>query len=514
MGHRARRLAVLACLLAPSAVRAQLAPVGVPAGVVRVELDGRIDIWDHRWRDGQREPLGTDLSSPALGSDLLPSLTDADARIGRITGLPAYRLNLGALTTDAEAEDSRGYLGLALGLTRALTVFGRVPLVRVRVQTHYDLVATSATDAGLNPGSAQQGTFFQQFDASLTALGGRIAAGDFDGNPALKARAQSTLDDATTLRGDLFGLLADPATASPFVPTTASAAGTAIATRLTDLQTTLAGDFGVTGFTTAPALPTAAVTGEEFLGALSDPSGPIALSTNPTKLTFRGDAEAGLALTLVDHWDRGPHRGGFRAAAEGLVRFPTGRVAQPDRILALGTGDGQTDLEVRLTTDLGAGRFGLRAEGTYTRQLASDYILRVAPPTQPLAPITLLSAVRRDPGDIVSLAVRPFYRLAPTIAIQGSAMVWSRGRDEASYLTPADEIPGVDAGVVGEDTKATATVLGIGVTYSSPGRFRAGGNGLPVDASWSYERVVHETGGIVADRNAMRAKFRFYFDLF
>ena len=50
-------------------------------GVVRVELDGTMDIWDHRWRDGAREPLGADLSSPALGSDLLPFLSDADARI-------------------------------------------------------------------------------------------------------------------------------------------------------------------------------------------------------------------------------------------------------------------------------------------------------------------------------------------------------------------------------------------------------------------------------------------------
>ena len=109
MGLCARRLAILACLCAPSAVRAQLAPVGVPAGAVRVDLDGAIDIWDDRWRAGEREPLGADLSSPAVGSDLLPSLGDADARIGRITGLSGYRLNLGALTTGAQAEDSRLY---------------------------------------------------------------------------------------------------------------------------------------------------------------------------------------------------------------------------------------------------------------------------------------------------------------------------------------------------------------------------------------------------------------------
>lgn len=513
MGLCARRLAVLASLLAPPAVRAQLAPVGVPAGAVRVELDGAIDSWDHRWRDGEREPLGADLSSPAFGSDRLLSLGDAEARVGRITGLSGYRLNLGALTTDAQAEDSRLYFGAALGVTRFITVFGRMPLVRVRVQTSFDLVPTAAADAGLNPGGATQATFFQQFDASLATLGARIAAGDFDGDPALKASAQSTLDAGGALRSDLFGLLSDPV-ASPFVPTATSTAGTAVTARVTDLQTTLATDFGVSGFTSAPALPTEPVTSAEFVALLADPAGPIATRPGETNLTFRGDAEAGVALTLVDHWDQGTRRGGFRAAVEGLVRLPTGRVAQPDRLLTLGTGEGQTDAELRLIADLGAGRWGLRAEGMYNRQLAADYLVRVAPPTQPLAPIDRLSAVHRDPGDVVSIAVRPFFRLVPTLAIQATAMHWSRGADAVAYLTPADEIPGVDAAELAEDSKAGATVLGFGITYSNPGRGRAGGSGLPVDASWGYQRVVRATGGIVPDRHSMRARFRFYFGLF
>ncbi len=514
MRQCARRLAVLAGLLAPSGAYAQLAPVGVPAGVLRVDLDGSVETWDHRWLDGEQAPLGADLSSPAAGSNILPSLSDADARIGRITGLTGYHLNLGALTADAIAEESRGSLGLALGLTRTITIFGNIPLVSTRVQTTYALAPTSASDAGLKPGTDVQATFFDQFDASLTTLSQRIAAGDYDGDPALKARAQSTLQDAATLRDDLFGLLADPVTASSFVPTATSAAGTATTTRLTTLQTTLASDFGVPGFSELPTLPTAPVETADLLAALGDAAGPSALRLGETKLTFRGDAEAGVALTLVNRWDRGRGRGGFRAAIEGLVRFPTGELARADRVLALGTGDGQTDVELRITADLGAGRVGLRAEGMYNRQLAADYLVRVAPPTQPLAGMDLLSAVRRDPGDVVRIAVRPFFRLAPTFAIEGTAMHWSRGEDEVSYVTPADEIPGVDASGLAQDTKASATVLGIGLTYSSAGKFREGGRGLPVDASWGYERIVRTSGGIVQDRHTFRARFRVYFGVF
>jgi hypothetical protein len=513
VGHWAGRLALLAGLLAPPTLSAQLAPVGVPRGALRVELDGQMAVWDHRWRDGRREPLAADIASSALGSDLFPFLADADVRIARITGIPDYRLDLGVLSADAQLEDTRGNLGLALGLTHSLTVFGRVPLVQVRTEIHY-AVAPGTGDAGVNPGTALQSGFFGELDASLSALSDRIAAGAFDGDPALKARAVSTLDAGSALRADLFGLLGDDATASPFVPVATSPAGQAISARVSALQSSLAADFGVGGFTATPALPDALAATDAFVAVVSDPTGLFGLRPGATKVTFRGDAEAGLAWTMVDHWDRERHQGGFRAALEGLVRFPTGRVARPDRVLALGTGDGQTDIEARITTDLGGGRWGLRAEGSYTRQLAADYLLRVAPPTQPLASLDLLSGIHRDPGDIVSLAVRPFYRLAPTLGLQASLTQWSRGADQVSYASAADEIPGVDAAIVAEDTKGSATTIGFGLTYSNPGGYRPGGRGLPVDAGWSYERVVRATGGIVPDRHIMRARLRIYLGVF
>ncbi|MFL5496567.1 MAG: hypothetical protein ACJ8DC_19445 [Gemmatimonadales bacterium] len=492
----------------PGAARAQLAPVGVPAGVLRIDIDGTMDIWDSRYRDGTREPLGTDLTSPALGSDLLP-LSDADARLGRITGLTGYRLNLGRLTTDEQADVSQGFFGGALGVTRWLTIFGRMPLVRSRVQAAISLDGSTG-DAGVNPGETAEATFFQELDGALATLGSRIAAGDYDANPATKALAQSTLASGTALREDLFGLLSDT-TASPFVPTSTSTAGTAVVSRVTDLQSVLAGTLGVTGFSTGVALPTDAVTTANLLDYVRDP---IGLRPGESKVTFRGDAEAGAAVTLLDHWDLGAHRGGARVAIQGLARFPTGVVARSDRLLALGTGDGQTDVEARMTADLGSGSWGVRLEGGFNRQLAADFLLRVAPPSQPFPSADLLTIVHRDPGDVVDLAVRPFVRLARTFAIQGSVRHWSRGADAVSYATADDSIADVSAAVLEEDTKASATVVGIGLTYSNPGGLRPGGNGLPVDAGWSYERVVKAGGGRVPNRHTMRAMFRVYFRLF
>ena len=117
MGYGARCLEVLVCLAAPLAVpstaSAQLPPVGVPPGVLRFELDGNFDSWDKRWRDGTREPLGVAFSSSALGSDLFPALAPYDTLIRRITGIGDYRLNLGSLTGDANADVSNATVGAA-----------------------------------------------------------------------------------------------------------------------------------------------------------------------------------------------------------------------------------------------------------------------------------------------------------------------------------------------------------------------------------------------------------------
>ena len=513
MGLGVRRLGAVLALLAPSAGSAQLPPVGVPAGVIRLEADGFLETWEDRYLDGNTQPLGTSLASSALGSSLLPSLAGAETQIRAITGLTSYQLNLGDLSADAHADQGFANFGGSLGLTRSITIFGRMPLVRSRIQYQLALDPAGA-NAGLNPGTSAHDAFFQQFDAALTTLSGRIDGGTYDGDPAQRAAAEAALAEGTALRDNLFLLLADPESASPFVPTTASEAGGAIATRVTSLQTTLSTDLGVDGFTAAAALPSAAATGDDLETFLGDPSGSVGLRAGQSVIGFRGDAEAGVALTLADRWDLQGGRGGFRAAVEGLVRFPTGVRARTDRLLALGTGDGQTDVEVRGTVDLGSGAWGVRLEGGYNRQLAGDIVARVAPPSQPFPGPDLLAELSLDPGDVVTLAARPFLRIARTIALIGTIEHQSRGEDEVSYRDPSSEIPGVDPAVLGQDTDASLTVAGIGITYANPGSLRPGGRGLPVDAGWSYERVLRASGGVVPDVHRVRARFRVYIGLF
>jgi hypothetical protein len=474
-----------------------------------VELDGSLETFDRRFRDGAREGYGADLSSPALGSDRIPLMADADARIGRVIGNPSYRINLGVLATDALADVGTGFLGLSLGLTDRITIFGRIPLVRARVQSHRTLGSSSA-DAGLNPGQLEQLAFFDEFDTALSTLSAKLAAGDYDANPTQRDLAQATLADATLLRADLFGLLADPATASPALPLSGSAAGTAIDARITTLQNTLANSLAVPGFALTPALPDAPFSDAELDQMLSFQ---FALRLGQSRVTFRGDAEVGATLTLLDTWDRSRRRGGVRAAVSGLVRLPTGRREQSDRPLDIGTGDGQPDVQLDLVTDIGSGPFGARLSGTYVRQLPDNITTRVTRPSQPFVGPDRLAVVRWDPGDIISIGVHPFYRLARTLAFQAGLDRWSHSTDQYSYASPADALPGIDPNILGEESKTHATVLSAGITYSNPGARAPGGRGLPVDASWSYERVLQAGGGRVPDTHRVAARFRVYFEV-
>ena len=111
------------------------------------------------------------------------------------------------------------------------------------------------------------------------------------------------------------------------------------------------------------------------------------MQTGESEVMYRGDAEAGLAVTIADRWDRGRGAGRLPRCRRGAGPLSHRRARRgTDRLLAIGTGDGQTDVELRGMMDLGSGNFGVRLEGGYNRQLAADVADRVAPPPSPSPP--------------------------------------------------------------------------------------------------------------------------------
>lgn len=499
----------------PTRAAAQLPPIGTPKGLIRLEVGGGFTSADSRYLDGIEQDLAADWNG-TIGTTMLPGLAPAEAQIRQLTGEANYNLNLGRSSVLAAYQVGRINLGLSYGLTGRLSLFGRIPIIRVRTQETLRQDSTSA-NAGFNPadpvfgtagGAAAATTFFSGFSTALTTLANNIAAGNYDSDPTQKALAQQTLANGTALRNGLYTLISDPTSASPVLPIATSAEGLAILSQISSLQGTLSSALGVNGFASLPDFPAARFGLGNFTDLLTSASGPgNAFLIDGLVRNRQGDAELGATYTLIDHWreDGGP---AFRLAATGLVRLPTGIVPQANLLFDRGTGDGQTDIEGSLVADIGRGALGARITADYNDQLPGTVTRRVAAPTAALAWASTTSAVRWDPGNEFTLTISPYYRLADGFAATGGATFWSHGSDQVSYAAmPAIGAPAAD--LLALDTRASATMLEGGFLFSSTGA--RGGKGLPVEAHWTYQFVASAAGGRVDKTRQTAIEFRVYY---
>ena len=378
-------------------------------------------------------------------------------------------------------------------------------------------IAGTSGDAGVNPADPSLGTvvgrgaaesFFSDFDTGLLALSTNLQGGAYDGDPAQRALAEQTLAGATAFRDSLRALVLDAGTASPFLPTATSGAGTTLAGRVTALQATLSNHLGVTSFATPLPLPVATDATFDTLGVLAtDPAGDFQYTSFAgQKRTGLGDAEVGAVLTLADSWDR-KARGGFRLAVEGLLRLPTGMKVESDAAYPAPVDGGQTDVQVQAAADMGRGNFGVRLAGGYQLQLASTVTRRVAPPGTVMAPLATTADVSLDPGDELFVGVTPFWRLARPLGLLVGVQYRRRSDDAASYEGAG--VPGLDAAVLGEGTGYSTVHLSLGINYSDVGRGVSPAR-MPIDAGWSWDTVIAASGGRVARSTTIRMLVRLY----
>lgn len=495
-------------LAAPAA--AQLPEIGVPGGTVRIEIGGEFASIDRQLTDGRSEPWRSQFASSAIGGAYFPDLIPSEATVASLAGLSTYSYNIGRATMDAQASRGTLRLGLSLGITDRLTVFGSLPLVQQRVQLAYRFDPTTA-DAGFNladplfgtpAGAAATTQFLSSFDTALDTLQARLDAGFYDGDPGQKAIAQATLAEGTGLFSGLDALLADPATQAPFVPTTTSAAGTAISTRISGTQVTLTG-LGITSFSDAVPLPTTTLTQDDYDLFLTASGGRVGARPFSTSSSFlAGDAEVGAAYTVLDAWDRHGAQGGIRLVVQALARLPTGSVVAQNDFVSLPSGEHQLDIEGSVVADFGKGRVGARLTGSYTNQMAAEFDRRVTRPSQPVPWANRRAIVEVDPGNVVGFRAEPFFRIGASLAVVGVFSYASRGSDGVTYVS--DAIAGVDASELAEGTDVTATTLGAGLSFAPARR----GGRAAIDGFWMYEKVVKASGGRVPATGAIRMGIR------
>ena len=507
----ARRLVLLLFLSCPAIapLSAQLQPVTVPRGLLRLEFAGRFDYWDRRYLDGTKQDAAGDFIRNPLDGAFLPALAADEAALRRVAGNQGLSLSLGASTGSMLVNVGTGSIGAAYGLGSRLTLFGNVPIVRVRVQNVFALDSTAAT-AGFNPahpvfGNSEGGptvTFLNQLGAALGTVAANLAAGVYDADPARKALAQQTLTQGTTLQTDLEALLLG----ATFLPLAGSAGAAAITAPIESLRsslTTLAGP----GFDALPAFPTARLSGAAFEGFATNPEGPIASSPFQAPiLQYLGDVELGAAFAWLE---RRPASGlAFRSVIQGTVRLRTGRLDLPQNFFDRSTGDRQSDLQADLVTDVLSGGFGARITARYVHQLPGRVTSRITPPDQPIAPASTTAELERDPGEIVELGIEPFIRIAPTLALVAGVRRWSKGADSYTYTRSQPPIEGLSPDLLAIGSRENATLLSASLSFAHPGIRKDGTIGLPMDAALRWERVIGSSLGRVPQRHTVAVQLR------
>jgi hypothetical protein len=510
------RCALLICtLFAAVPLAAQLPPLTAPKGLFRLELGGRFDNWDQTYFGGvKRDAAGDFIRDPATGA-WLPSLGVTEQRIREITGVQAIQLSLGKTSAHELVNVGTESIGAAYGLTRRLTVFGTIPIVRVRVQVVFSLDSTDAT-AGFNPadptfgngeGLGQMTGFFNQFEAALTTLRTQLDSNTVDLNK--RALAQATLARGRTLQADLLTFFGT----ATFIPLAGSAGAGALTGSIDSVRNILSSVLDIP-FTATPFFPTTGLAHDAVDDFATNPNGPIqAHPFEPPILRSIGDIEIGAAFLWLDHH---PAKGGLlvRSALQGTVRLRTGKLDQPDALFDLPTGDRQPDVQGDLVTDLGIGRIGARVTARYVLQLPGRQNRRITSPEQPIAPAATLAGVERDPGEIVEGMLEPYVRIAPHFSLVGGIRHWTKGIDRYKYAPNQTPIPGITPDVLAVGSKENGTVLSATLSFVHDGLRQDGTAGIPIDAMLHGELVVGSSQGRVPAKQTISLGLRLYRKIF
>lgn len=225
-------------------------------------------------------------------------------------------------------------------------------------------------------------------------------------------------------------------------------------------------------------------------------------STPPRLRYFPGDAELQAKIRLVPR--RGP--GPYAAAAQLVVRLPTGHLDSPHDLFDLPTGDHQTDLEVGIVQELTVARLvwlNLSVRGG--RQRPGTRVRRVAPQATPLVPRAATAQLAWDPGDYAAVDVAPLFRLSDSFGAGLTLGYWTTKRDRYTYRSAQDSIAvatrlgaPTPASLLDAGTSERRVRLGVAVTYVGPN----GEGGL------SIEQTVSGAGGSVPAGTVFRIVLR------
>lgn len=494
----------------------------IPRGALRIDFSPHYTNYNLRFSfgtpgiaDGTAEPLGTDLTVDTAGSNIFPTFSGAENAIRSLTGDAAYRLNVGKFSTIRDADVRHFPFGFALGVSRRLTVRLNIPIVTTRSQVTFTNDTTDA-NVGWNMADENYGTtttaadaaaLINQLSAAISEIEALIAAGNF-GCPTGPAcdQARGVVTRATALLGNLFAItgLGAGAEAVAFAPLATSAAGAAVLAEIAAVASELQA-LGTSPVTATLPLPTGRLSADDINNFLLAGPDFTALPIGFNRQTKFGDIEIGARFGLLMNATT-------RAVLTTTVRLPTGRPSSADNFVDIGTGDGQTDVELGIEAAFEPGNsVGLSFGASYTLQLAHSLVRRVTTPDAPIVPLSHRFLVKRDLGDVIRFSAYPTIRLSSVFRVFGSVHYFRKGRDSFSYpgSSPAGAL---DLALLEVETEMRALSYGGGIAYRSDQTSR--GRTLPIEAGLNYRAAFSGSGGLTPKTNSMQFYLRLFFHAF
>jgi hypothetical protein len=194
----------------------------------------------------------------------------------------------------------------------------------------------------------------------------------------------------------------------------------------------------------------------------------------------------------------------YQVGAGVLVRLGTGSAADPDIPLDLGSGDGQTDLEGRVFSNLRSGRFGLWGDARYGVQRPRTLTRRVGPPELALVPAINRATVEWTPGTYFQLELSPRYHFTEELAFTGGYRLFRKAEDEFVRVSAPPDPPDLsplpsppvftDVTLLAHGTEETLHELGGGLVLSTLSAWQEGRARLPLEARLGVRWVVGGEG--------------------
>ncbi len=415
----------------------------VPGGHVRLGVLGRYssfsDLYQIGGMTGGPHPL-RDLFSGPVGSGIFPFLAEPEDAV-RAAIDDDYELSLGTMSSVLEKSTARVPVSVDAGIFEWLTVGAAVPFVQNETEFTTTFAADSAgANAGFSPGVEDPAAV----TGFLTGLQGSIGGYDvFRGEMCTADPASDACRDATEVLADArsFERLLSLMYGSMFVPLDWSAAGTALQARLAAFSEA----FEAAGVTAPPgALPLAdaMLAADDIHRLAAEPAfgieaaHPLDKWRSPWRI---GDIEVRADVRLIEAGDPdGPDQ--LTAGAGVMVRLPTGTQDDPANFLDAGSGDAQTDVEVRgWMNGRRGGRFGLWADLRYGLQMEGSTVRRVFDPGRTFAPRSSEAALDWKPGDYQFVELTPWYRITAPLTLTAGYRFFRKAEDAFSLSAAVED---------------------------------------------------------------------------